>query len=137
LKQNHIPALIVSTPGFGLAPCRGRCGIGFRSSRRLPQPCPRQWPGRCISERWRGGRQDPLECEPVIGREPYLPLYAPGNETVETVETGETLFYIASRIRILRCEQKRAISLFSKKCYFSAQFHKMEMESAVATLIWK
>jgi hypothetical protein len=26
LKQNHIPALIVSTLGFGLAPCRGRRG---------------------------------------------------------------------------------------------------------------
>jgi hypothetical protein len=29
MKRNDIPALIVSTPGFGLAPCRGRCGIGL------------------------------------------------------------------------------------------------------------
>ena len=46
LKQNHIPALIVSTPGFGLAPCRGR----------------------------HGERQDSLESVPVMGEDPYLPL---------------------------------------------------------------
>src|SRR5271167_3671393 len=69
LKQNHIPALIVSTPGFGLAPCRGPpWGSACRSSRRLP------WRGRCISERRRGERQDLLESEPVMGQEPYLLL---------------------------------------------------------------
>jgi hypothetical protein len=43
---------------------------------------------------------------------------------VETGETGETLFYIASGIKLLGCEQKCAISLFSKNCYFSEQFPK-------------
>jgi hypothetical protein len=46
MKQNDIPALIVSTPGFGLAPCRA-VGLACpgtvryracRSSRRLPVP---------------------------------------------------------------------------------------------------
>jgi hypothetical protein len=61
-------------------------------------------------------------------------IISQANETVETGETGETLFYIASGIRLLACEQKRTISLFSKKCYFSEQFIKMEMERTVATL---
>ncbi len=146
LKKNHIPALIVSTPGFGPAPCRGRhgdrlarvpSGTGLarllvppaRTKRRhsraqtaveslaLPEepfppsspprhrcetvawfsylshpcllfptrsvalfrernvpPCPRQWRGRCISERRRGERQDSRESVPVMGQEPYLPL---------------------------------------------------------------
>jgi len=38
------------------------------------QPRPRECRGRCIAERGRGGRQRTLDCEPVMGREPYLPL---------------------------------------------------------------
>jgi hypothetical protein len=38
MKQNDIPALIVSTPGFGLAPCRGRYGIGLPLLARLGPP---------------------------------------------------------------------------------------------------
>jgi hypothetical protein len=38
MKQNDIPALIVSTPGFGQAPCRDRCGIGLPLLARLGRP---------------------------------------------------------------------------------------------------
>ncbi len=36
MKQNDIPGLIVSTPGFGNAPCRGRCGVGLPGYRPVP-----------------------------------------------------------------------------------------------------
>jgi hypothetical protein len=49
------------------------------------------------------------------------------NETVETGETAETLFYMTFNIRRLGCEKKRTIPQISKNCYFSKRFPKMEL----------
>jgi hypothetical protein len=49
------------------------------------------------------------------------------NETVETGETNETLFYMTFNIRSLGCEKKRTIPQISKNCYFSERFPKMEL----------
>jgi hypothetical protein len=38
MKRNDIPALIVSTPGLGQAPCRDRYGIGLPLLARLGPP---------------------------------------------------------------------------------------------------
>jgi hypothetical protein len=81
MKQKDIPALIVSTPGFNLAPGRGRCRIGLPllappalpnvvipraqpavETLALPyQPFPPSSPPR---HRWRDGRFVPLFVSP-------------------------------------------------------------------------
>jgi len=53
------------------------------------------------------------------------------NETVETGETGETLYFIVRAIRGLGCEKKRKILEFFKKCYFFIRFPILELQRCI------